>query len=734
MVETFEGQIESIIFHNNENGYTVAVMAAAGDEVTIIGSMPYVYEGENVKVSGEWTYHQKYGRQLKIIDYERILPNTIEAVNAYLSSGMFRGIGEVTASRITEKFGEDTLDVIAFYPQRLAEVKGISKKKAKELAVEFELQKELRDLTIFLQKNGLGPAFAPRVYKELGNDSIDKIKQNPYLLADKVQGIGFKTADRIAFNLGIEKNSEFRIKSGIVYTLFRASNAGHTYLPRIDLMYYASGILGVDPDHISIVFDNFLFERSLINDDDNIYLPSLYSAEKNAAFKLSELFMIDPGKSEEDLGAYIEEYEAKEKIVFEKEQRDAVVNCIRNGTSIITGGPGTGKTTIIKGLIFILDKLGFTYALCAPTGRAAKRMEEATGIDAKTIHRLLEAGYVENSRDIEFRKNSQNPLDYDFVIVDEMSMIDINLFSSLLAAIMPGSRVVMVGDKDQLPSVGPGSVLKDILKSKVVSFTQLKHIFRQDENSLIVYNAHRINNGDMPVIDNSSKDFFVVSKKKQDICAAIIDLVTENLPAKYSYGWREDISILTPVRKGELGVEGLNERLRQVLNPGSPDKKEAVIASTLFREGDRVMQTRNNYGIRWYKYNQPDFFGEGLYNGDIGFIESIDVEKGIMEVIYDKEKVGIYERLNYEELEPAFASTIHKSQGSEFNVVIIPLFNAPGILMTRNLLYTALTRAKKMVIFVGDIQKLKEMVENDKENKRYTSLDKRLCQFINYEL
>ena len=731
---TYLGQIENIIYHNRENGYTVAVLITEKEAVTITGSMPFVYEGENIRVEGEWTYHKNYGRQLNVSSFEKVIPNTIESIEAYLSSGIFKGIGEIIAKRITDKFKEDSIDIIMFYPERLAEIKGISKKKAQELAAEIDQQRELREITMFLQKYGLGPSFVPRVYEEFGNSTIEKITNNPYLLADHIQGIGFKTADRIALNLGIETNSEFRIKSGFLYTLFRASTNGHVYLPEKELMDHAADILGVDIEYIKVVFENILFDKSIINDNGNIYLSSLYGHEKNAAFKLVELFKLSNEITVYDLDKYIQEYEKIEKIVLEQEQKNAIINSIRNSTSIITGGPGTGKTTIIKGLIFVLEKLGLEFALCAPTGRAAKRMEEATGKEAKTMHRLLEIGYLDNSRELEFRRNSINPLEFDFIIVDEMSMVDISLFNALLNAVMPGSKVVMVGDKDQLPSVGPGSVLKDLLGSEVISSIELKHIFRQDEHSLIVYNAHKINNGLMPEIDNTSNDFFVIKKNNSEITDTIIKLCTERLPEKYSFDWKEDICILTPVRKGSLGVEGLNISLQEALNPPSCKKNEKKIGMYNFREGDRVMQIKNNYDIKWYKYNNIEIYGEGLYNGDIGFIDSIDESAEQIEILYDNERVGVYEKANFEELEPAFATTIHKSQGSEFNVVIIPLFNAPRILMTRNLLYTALTRAKKMVIFVGDTNKLMEMVNNESENKRFSSLDKRLRQFMNNEV
>jgi exodeoxyribonuclease V alpha subunit len=730
-VVSYEGQIENIIFHNRENGYTVAVLATVNESVTVTGSMPFIHEGENIRVEGEWIYHTKYGRQLNLISYERILPNTVESIEAYLSSGMFKGIGKVMAKRITERFGEETLDVIMFYPDRLAEVRGISRKKAQELAAVFDQQKELRNITMFLQKYGLGPAFAPRIYKEFGNDSVEKITENPYLLADKVTGIGFRTADRIAFNLGIEYDSEFRIRSGIRYSLTKASMEGHTYLPKDSLIEYAGEILEVDTERIKTVFGNYLFDKAIVYEGGNVYLFSLFSAEKNAAFKLVELFTFDNNTVGNDIDGYIEEYERSEHIVFEKEQKEAVINSVNCGVSIITGGPGTGKTTIIKGLVYILEKLDLSYALCAPTGRAAKRMEEATCREAKTIHRLLEAGYSGGTRELEFRKNNTDPLEYDYIIIDEMSMVDITLFNYLLSAIMPMTRVVMVGDKDQLPSVGPGSVIRDLLASDTIPHTELKHIFRQDENSLIVFNAHRINKGEMPVIDNTSKDFFVISRRKDNIADTIIKLCTDRLPEKYSFDWKEDICVLTPVRKGELGVEGLNVSLKSVLNPPSISKKEIESGLFIFREGDRVMQIKNNYDIKWYKYNNIDDVGEGLYNGDIGFIDSIDTESGTIEVLYDNEKVGVYEKINHEELEPAFATTIHKSQGSEFNVVIIPLFSAPRVLLTRNLLYTALTRAKKMAIFVGDEEILREMIENENENRRFTSLDKRLKQFMN---
>lgn len=731
---SFEGLIESIKYHNPENGYTVATLASKKELVTVVGSMPSVYEGENIKVSGEWTYHNIYGRQLKVSDIQRISPGTVDAIESYLSSGMFKGIGKAMAKRITDKFGEETLDIIMYHPQRLSEIKGIGKKKALELAVEFELQRDLREITMFLQGCGLGPVFATKVYKEFGGDAVSKIKENPYLLADHIQGIGFKTADRIAFKLGIERDSEFRIKSGITYTLYKASSAGHVYLPLEELINEACEILGVGNSRIRDVFTNLVFDRGIVNDGGNIYLSSLFSSEKNAAFKISELTHLSNAYGTDEIEEYISEYEKTEKIVLEEEQKQALHNSIKNGVSIITGGPGTGKTTIIKGLLFILDKLKLSYALCAPTGRAAKRMEEATGRESKTIHRLLEAGYMDNSRELEFRKNSMNPLEYDFVIVDEMSMVDILLFNSLLTAIMPGTRIVMVGDKDQLPSVGPGSVLRDMLECGAVSYMQLRHIFRQDEQSLIVLNAHRINSGQMPIVNNSSKDFFVIPKRRDEIVEYMIKLMTHNLPDKYDVDWRENIWVMTPIRKGELGVEGLNLALRHVLNPPSDKKKELVFAENVFREGDRVMQIRNNYDIKWYKYNNIDIMGEGLYNGDVGFIDLIDDKEDTIEVIFDADKVGIYERLNFEELEPAFASTIHKTQGSEFDIVIIPLFNAPRILLTRNLLYTALTRAKKMAIFIGDSSILKTMVSNETENKRYTSLAKRLRQFINREI
>lgn len=728
---TIEGIVEEIVFANEINGYTVCEIKGDSESVTAVGYMPFINVGETLKVSGKWVVHPDYGEQLKVEIYEKLLPQTVDAIEKYLASGVLKGIRQATASKIVSRFGEEALEVIQFRPHLLSEIKGISLEKANKIGQAFNEQQGLRNVIMFFQEYGISPAYSTKIYRAFGDKAIDEVKENPYKLTDEAIGLGFKIVDRLAVSLGIDPASKYRICSGIKYVLSQGAVNGHTYLPGNMLKEYTSNLLEVRIDSIEDSLIKLLLDKSIFMEKgetyDKIYLSAFYNAELGVCKRLIELSSIDFRSGLDSFEERIEEIQTEEGIILAENQKTAIRESVVNGVTVITGGPGTGKTTIIKSIIKLLVKEGLEVLLAAPTGRAAKRMTEATGFEAKTIHRLLEIGYSGDNSEVLFAKNEANPVEADVIIIDEMSMVDMLLMNHLLKAVMPGTGLILVGDVDQLPSVGAGSVLKDIIASGVIKTVRLTEIFRQAGESMIIVNAHRINKGEVPYLNIKEKDFFFMPRRSgEDIVNTIVELCNKRLPASYGYDPMKQIQILTPMRKGTTGVNNLNIELQKSLNPSDRNKNEKVFKDFTFREGDRVMQTKNNYNLRWEKAGKNASEGVGVFNGDLGIIQRIDLEEQKVTVLFDDEKTVDYDYSILDELEPAYAITIHKSQGSEFPVVIIPLFQGPQILLTRNLLYTAITRAKDLVILVGYQKVLADMIENERETLRHSGLLEKL--------
>jgi exodeoxyribonuclease V alpha subunit len=726
------GVIEEIVFRNEENGFTV--MEIRNDEdrglVTAVGSLPFANQGEKVRIVGEWTMHPDYGQQIKIYNMESVVPATLDGLEKYLSSGLIKGVGPATAKKLIEHFGMDVLSIIEFRPDRLTEVDGIGPARAEMIAASYAQHRELREVMIFLQSHGITTAYAVKIYKIYGNHAIALIKENPYRLADEVEGIGFKMADRVARNIGVAFDSPYRIASGVKYVLSHAAADGHTYLPKDILVERASELLGVDRSLVENAIVSLAVHQAVfaeeIEDHTAVYLAAFYYAEVGVCRRLLELSLTDIEWGMINIEDMLRNFQKKEKMLFAHKQREAVIEAMLNGVTVITGGPGTGKTTIINCIIKLMEQQGMTVVLAAPTGRAAKRMAETTGREAKTIHRLLEYSYGENGP--YFQKNEDNPILADAIIIDEMSMVDVLLMNNLLKAIIPGTRLVLVGDVDQLPSVGPGNVLRDIISSGIIKVVYLTEIFRQAQESMIVLNAHRINQGHMPYLNIKGGDFFFDKREKPDVILdTMFDLICRRLPGFGSYDPMKDMQVLSPMRKGAIGVNNLNVELQRILNPPSGQKREKTLRGILFREGDKVMQIKNNYRTVWRK--KMDGFvieeGEGVFNGDIGYIQSIDNEEQSVVVLFDDDKEVVYDFTQLDELDLAYAISVHKSQGSEFPVVIIPLAWGPPMLMTRNLLYTAVTRAMEMVIIVGRERVIEAMVRNNYIEKRYSGLSHR---------
>ena len=731
MVE-ITGVIEEIVFRNEENGFTV--MEIRNDEdrglVTAVGSLPFANQGEKVRIVGEWTMHPDYGQQIKIYNMESVVPATLDGLEKYLSSGLIKGVGPATAKKLIEHFGMDVLSIIEFRPDRLTEVDGIGPARAEMIAASYAQHRELREVMIFLQSHGITTAYAVKIYKIYGNHAIALIKENPYRLADEVEGIGFKMADRVSRNIGVAFDSPYRIASGVKYVLSHAAADGHTYLPKDILVERASELLGVDRSLVENAIVSLAVHQAVfaeeIEDHTAVYLAAFYYAEVGVCRRLLELSLTDIEWGMINIEDMLRNFQKKEKMLFAHKQREAVIEAMLNGVTVITGGPGTGKTTIINCIIKLMEQQGMTVVLAAPTGRAAKRMAETTGREAKTIHRLLEYSYGENGP--YFQKNEDNPILADAIIIDEMSMVDVLLMNNLLKAIIPGTRLVLVGDVDQLPSVGPGNVLRDIISSGIIKVVYLTEIFRQAQESMIVLNAHRINQGHMPYLNIKGGDFFFDKREKPDVILdTMFDLICRRLPGFGSYDPMKDMQVLSPMRKGAIGVNNLNVELQRILNPPSGQKREKTLRGILFREGDKVMQIKNNYRTVWRK--KMDGFvieeGEGVFNGDIGYIQSIDNEEQSVVVLFDDDKEVVYDFTQLDELDLAYAISVHKSQGSEFPVVIIPLAWGPPMLMTRNLLYTAVTRAMEMVIIVGRERVIEAMVRNNYIEKRYSGLSHR---------
>ncbi len=728
-LQKLEGSIEHVIYSNEDNGYAICDMAVADDEiVTIVGTLPMVAAGDNLVVYGKWTHNPKYGRQFSVSQYERTMPADTASILRYLASGAIKGIGPKTAMRIVEEFGEDTFDVIENHPDWLAEIKGISRKSAKEMSERFREQAGMRSVMMFF-RNYFGAAVTIRIYKRWGSASVDIAKKNPYRLCNEIEGIGFERADSMASELGVTKDNFDRIMSGIRYVLTQnAMQNGHCCLPEDKLCEATEQLLGVTAEGareaISALLKNGTLKYTRSGDVRMIYDTASYEAEKYIAEKLVLLDRQSSAISLPDIDRFIEREEAQNGLTYASKQKQAISDALRYGVMVLTGGPGTGKTTVVKALIHIFDSMGFDIALAAPTGRAAKRLSESTSREAKTIHRLLEMSY-DNGSAPAFNRNEFDQLDEDVIIIDEASMIDAALMMALTKAIKPGARLIIIGDADQLPSVGAGNVLRDIIKSERFSVVELDEIFRQARESLIVTNAHMINDGKYPITDVKDNDFFFLPRElDRDIAATIADLYKNRLPRSYGEQIRGNIQVITPSRKGEAGSENLNVLLQSALNPPARDRTEYKFKEVVFREGDRVMQTRNNYDINWFR-DRDAKDGYGIFNGDIGVIQHIDVQNSCMEILFD-DKVVNYDLTLLDDIEHAYAITVHKSQGSEYGVVIIPMCSAAHMLHTRNLLYTAVTRAQKMVILVGRADIIKLMVDNDHQSMRYTGLAQRL--------
>ncbi len=732
MLESIQGTVEDIIFSNEVNGYIVCDIKQEKDTVTVVGYMPFINVGEVLRLTGKWVTHPDYGEQLKVETYEKILPETADAIEKYLASGVIKGIGPATAKKITEKFGDDALNIIQFNPEKLSEIRGISREKALKIGETFEEQRELRTVIMFLQEYGISPAYSTKIYKVFGDKTIDEIKANPYKLADEIFNIGFKTADRIARSMGVDPASKYRICSGIKYVLSQSAVNGHVYLDDTKLKEYTSQLLEVEIQNISDALVSLIMDRAVYVEKteplNKVYLSSYYNAELGVSKKIIELSTICFDIDLEEFDKRLLAIQCDENITLAEKQKQAVKEALLNGVLVITGGPGTGKTTIIKSIIKLLHKEGYEIAIAAPTGRAAKRMSEATGFEAKTIHRLLEIGYTGEDSDMIFNRNDSSPIDADALIIDEMSMVDILLMDHLLKAVAPGTRIILVGDVDQLPSVGAGNVLKDIIDSTMIKTVKLTEIFRQAEESMIIVNAHRVNKGEYPYLNKKDKDFFFMPRRTgQDIVKTIVELCHKRLPTSYGYDPMRQLQVLTPTRKGTIGVASLNIELQKVLNPADWTKNEKVFRDFIFRQGDKVMQVKNNYNLRWEKDGNE---GVGVFNGDTGIITEIHTEEQRINVLFEDEKTVEYDFSILDEIEPAFAITIHKSQGSEFPVVIMPVFSGPQVLMTRNLLYTAITRARDLVILVGTEHALAEMIENEREALRFSGLGEKLRSFI----
>lgn len=739
-MEQREGYIEHIKYRNPDNGYTIFQLSEPGgnDELTCVGNFPAISEGEYVKVEGAMTVHVLYGEQLQVSSYEICVPKDRLAVERYLGSGAIKGIGQTMAARIVRKFGDDTFRIIEREPERLAEIKGISDRMARDIHAQFKEKQGMREAMMYLQQYNISGTLAVKIYKQYGEGMRTVLEENPYRMTEDIPGVGFKTADSIAERMGIAGFSPERIRAGIVYALQLAAQYGHIYLPQPELIRYCIDLLGVDAESIGQAVTEMCAERKLIvkstGDEapDQVYSSVAYFTELGVARMLRDL-NCRYELTKEEFSRRLSRIEKNLDIDLDEIQKEAVREAVGNGVFLLTGGPGTGKTTTINAIINYFESLGLSVLLAAPTGRAAKRMTEATGREARTIHRLLEVSHmVEDQEEFHrgmFQRNEDNPLEADAVIIDETSMVDIYLMNALLHAVPIGTRLILVGDQNQLPSVGPGNILRDILLSRAFPVVCLTKIFRQAEESDIIVNAHRINRGESIALDNKSKDFFMMRRQdSQTVLSVVAQLVRDKLP-KYVGATPADIQVLTPMRKGELGVENLNKYLQEAINPPSPSKVEYETRGIVFREGDKVMQVRNNYQIDWEICSKKGTLidaGTGLYNGDMGIIRNINRFAEEMEIVFDDGKTVHYPFAQTEDLEHAYAVTIHKSQGSEYPAVVLPILSGPRMLLTRNILYTAVTRAISCVTIVGSEDTIRQMIGNANEQKRYTGLCERI--------
>ncbi len=725
--EKITGTVETIIFSNEENGYTVAAIETPEFDFVAVGTMFGIGEGEKVTLTGSWTNHPTYGEQFKTEMYEKCIPTSIEEINKYLSSGILKGVRKATAQKIIEHFGEKSLEVIAKEPLKLSQIKGISKDKAISIGESYAMQLGTSELFIFLQNYGISSNVCMKIYKKHSIFSKDVIVDNPYILCDSDYGVSFKKADEIAQQNSISPDSRKRICAGLIYTLGYMRQFGHTYLPEDVLSQYASELLGVSPDgmkeHIDYLCENMTFVREKREDSARVYLYEYYNYEKYVAEKIVRLAKTKYAPDVDNIEKQIDIAEIKSGLKFAPLQRSAIGLCARESVMVITGGPGTGKTTIINAIIDIMKSVRLKVVLTAPTGRAAKRMSQVCDMEAKTIHRLLEVSFSQGE-EINCGYDEGNPIDADVIIVDEVSMVDVVLMDSFLHAVRTGTRVILVGDSNQLPSVGPGNVLKDIIDSEVVSVIRLSEIFRQSDSGMIVYNAHEVNQGRYPVCNTENSDFYLKRcHLPEEGVEYICELCISRL--KKTYGYEPfDIQVLSPTKKGIAGVNNLNKVLQKLINPPSAHKREKTYGETIFREGDKVMQIKNNYDIEW-ENTESHYPGSGIFNGDVGFISEINTDFSTVTVIFDDKKVT-YGFSDLSELSLAYSITVHKSQGSEFPVVIMPMFPAPGMLLNRNLFYTGITRAKELVVLVGNEEIMAKMVDNDREDKRYSGLMEKL--------
>ena len=724
----FEGVVEDIVYRNDQNGWTVAAIKLDGDRrrISAVGVMPFLSAGEHAIFEGELTDHKDYGRQIRVASYEATRPETKSGVERFLASGLIRGVGPATAKQIVAHFGKRALDVLESEPERLIEVSGIGPRRAAIIAESFAEQNGMRNTLLFLQSYGLTPNLSMKIYRAFGDATESVLRANPYRLVDEIAGVGFRTADGIAMSLGFGRESEFRLRSGLKYVLAEAANgAGHVYLPKETLLKQAAQVLDAEAELVEGVLRGLILQGELIvetiGDAAAVYLPRLHRAECETARLLNRLkrSVRPPEQSESEALSLIARHEAALGVELCAEQREAALAALKEGVCVITGGPGTGKTTSINVIIRLMQRLG-KVELCAPTGRAAKRMSEATGCPARTIHRLLEYSGEQQG----FARDEDNPLDADVVIVDEMSMVDVFLMRALLCALRPGTRLVMVGDVDQLPSVGAGNVLKDMIASGVVRVARLTEVFRQARQSQIVLNAHRINRGEYPQIRTRDTDFFLERlQTPAEVADSVVALAQTRLPNYMGLDSLRDIQVMAPMKRGDVGVFALNAKLQGALNPAAPDRPEFAHAGAVFRRGDKVMQVRNNYDLVWNRGSEE---GEGVFNGDLGVILAADRKAKALTVQFDDGRVAEYDESMLDDLELAYCISVHKSQGSEFDAVVLPLVNGPPMLMTRNLLYTAVTRARRLVVIVGREACVQAMVKNNHIAHRYSALDLRL--------
>lgn len=744
-METIKGYVDHIIYQNKDNGYAVLSMNVDDEEEICVGIFRGVDNGENLEITGEYVEHPSYGFQFKANSFKVVEPDDLLSMERYLGSGAIKGVGEALAKRIVKRFGKDTFRVIEEEPERLVEVKGISERIAQQITDQMIEKREIREAFLFLQKYGITNTLAVKIYEKYGMGMYGILKENPYRLAEDIQGVGFRLADEIADKIGIHTDSDYRIRSGILYTLLQASLEGHMFLPMRVLVRRSADLLQVPEEAIRAQIQNLHMDHKVVvkktTDEPEVYAFSYYYAELNCARMLRELNVLMESElldsEEKRIETILQRILKEQGLELDELQKNAVLECVKHGIMILSGGPGTGKTTTINTIIRYFDEEGMDILLAAPTGRAAKRMTEATGYEARTIHRMLEInGGMEDGSRARFERNGENPLEADVVIIDEMSMVDIYLFQSLLEAVSVGTRLILVGDVDQLPSVGPGQVLQDLIESKSFPTVMLKKIYRQAGESDIVMNAHRINMGQKIALNNKSKDFFFLPRNDvQVIYKHMIQLITEKLP-RYVEAQPYDIQVLTPMRKGSLGVETLNEILQRYLNPADPSRKEHAAGDRIFREGDKVMQIKNNYQLEWEIVSQYGIridSGSGVFNGDIGTIRRIREESSTVQVEYDEHRLVEYTFSQLDEIELAYAITIHKSQGSEYPAVLLPLLSGPKMLMNRNLLYTAVTRARKCVTILGSQEVVDGMIENENQYHRYTGLGRRILELESEE-